>query len=306
MSAQTIFARRARPTTVVLLIIAVAASMAHTSPVRPAPPTETPTCRPAGPLIRLPSLQEGSGVGVSRQNSRRVWAHNDSGKPVLVAMDDQGAVAGQIQLTGAHVEDWEAMAVGPCPAGSCLFVGDIGDNDAQRKRITIYRVPEPASGSEAVTAHDAFHANYPDGAHDAETLLVTPKGELYVVTKGDTGPVAVYRFPRDLQNGATVKLERVGQPRDRGRAGADDRITDGAISPDGTWVALRTNRDLRWYRAADLLSGNWREASRVNLTALGEPQGEGVTFADNETLYLVGEGGGKSRPGTFARLMCIY
>ena len=116
----------------------------------------------------------------------------------------------------------------------------------------------------------------------------------------------MYRLPRDIKNGATVELARVGTPRDKSRAGADDRITDGAVSPDGTWVALRTNHDLRWYRAADLLSGNWREASRVDLTALGEPQGEGVTFADNETLYLVGEGGGKSQPGTLAQLTCSF
>jgi hypothetical protein len=31
-----------------------------------------------------------------------------------------------------------------------------------------------------------------------------------------------------------------------------------------------------------------------------------VTFASDTVLYLVGEGGGKSRPGTFARLSCTF
>ena len=38
--------------------------------------------------------------------------------------------------------------------------------------------------------------------------------------------------------------------------------------------------------------------------SLGEPQGEGVTFGDGSAVFLMGEGGGKKMPGTFARLTC--
>jgi hypothetical protein len=253
----------------------------------------------------VPALTEGSGVAVSRHLPRRAWAHNDSGRPLLVVLNEHGAVIGQLQLTGARVEDWEAMATGPCPAGSCLYVGDIGDNSAGRKQITIYRVPEPASTAQAADARDVFHATYPDGPHDAEALLVTPTGDIYIVTKGETGPSAVYRFPRDVKTGTTVELERLGTPRET-KAGKDDRITDGAVSPNGAWVALRTNSDVLFYQSADLLTGNWREAGRVNLAALKEPQGEAISFADDQTLFLIGEGGGNSQPGTFARLMCTF
>jgi hypothetical protein len=58
------------------------------------------------------------------------------------------------------------------------------------------------------------------------------------------------------------------------------------------------------YHTEDLLAGNWQEARRIALDQLREPQGEGITFADDRTMYLVGEGGGKSRPGTFGRLTC--
>ena len=104
----------------------------------------------------------------------RVWSHNDSGEPVLYGLDERGKVTARLRLTGAKVEDWEAVAVGPCPSGSCLFVADIGDNDAARKQITVYRVPEPAGNAETVNVTDVFHATYPDGPHDAETLLVAP------------------------------------------------------------------------------------------------------------------------------------
>lgn len=263
-----------------------------------------PQCRAAGPLVRIPELPEVSGIAASRRVPGRFWTHNDSGEPVLVALDARGSVTGRLRLTGATAEDWEAIAVGPCPAGSCLFVADIGDNDARRRRVTIYRVPEPSSAGDAVTGSDAFHVTYPDGPQDAESLLVTPDGRLHIVTKGETGPIALYRFPSDLRPGASVQLERVGGPRGSGGADDDHRITDGAVSPDGAWIVLRTTRALVFYSTPELMTGNWREAARLDLTGLREPQGEGVTFGADNTIYLAGEGGGRSQPGTFARLAC--
>jgi hypothetical protein len=195
-------------------------------------------CKPAGMRVTLPALPEASGVTLGKSVATRLWMHNDSGAPELLAVDTGGKLAGRVTLTGARVEDWEALASGPCGKRSCLYIGDIGDNKASRKQVTIYRIPEPSQVSGAVKA-EAFHAAYPDGSHDAEALLVAPDGTLFVVTKGDTGPVAVYKFPRELQSGTTMKLERVGKavaekPRD------DARVTDGAFSADGRWVVLRT------------------------------------------------------------------
>jgi hypothetical protein len=247
-------------------------------------------------------LPEASGVAVSRRSPGRLWTHNDSGA-VLVALDAKGAVTQRVQLAGTKIEDWEAIGVGACPGGSCVYIADIGDNQAGRKRITIHRVPEPAAEA-SVTVKDTFYATYPDGAHDAETLLVAPDGGLFIVTKGETSAVGLYRFPRDLRPGATHQLERVGKPRASGTATDTGRITDGSVSPDGTWVVLRTKQSLAFHRASDLFAGNWVEAGRLDLRPTGEPQGEGVAIAVDGTLFLTGEGGGKSQPGTFARFAC--
>ena len=274
------------------------------SPGRPATaqaPQPAPQCTPAAALVAVPELSEGSGIAASRLTPGRFWAHNDSGDPVLFALDSTGRVVGRLQLPGASVDDWEAVAVGSCPSGSCIYVADIGDNNGTRKRITLYRAPEPAAATGPAEVKDVFHATYPDGAHDAEALLVAADGRLHVVTKGNTGPVALYRFPAELQAGSTMRLERVGEPRPRG---STDKITDGAVSPDGRWVVLRSTRALLFYRATDLWAGNWREAGRVALDTVGEPQGEGVTFGADNSLYLISEGGGWKQPGRFARLTC--
>lgn len=262
-----------------------------------------PACQPAGAPVQIAELPEGSGVAASRRSPGRLWAHNDSGKPVLLALDTNGALVGRVIVSNAKVEDWEAIAVGPCPGGDCIYVGDIGDNNARRPGVTIYRIPEPANATGSAAA-DVFNVRFPDGAHDAEALLVSPRGEILVVTKGETGPVGVYRMPRDAKPGATVTLEPVGTLRQSVKPA--ERITDGAISPSGAWVALRTNGAVLFYRTEALVSGNWQEAARVSLKSLGEPQGEGITFGDDKTIFLVGEGGGKSRPGTLGRLTCAF
>jgi hypothetical protein len=272
-----------------------------------------PQCRATGPVAQIPELSEASGIAASRRTPGRFWAHNDSGEPVLVALNDRGAVTGRVRLTGVMLEDWEATAVGPCPSGSCVYVADIGDNSGNRKSITVYRIPEPDATSDHSTPAEAFHATYPDGPHDAEALLVTGKGDLFVVTKGNSGPVTVYQFPRDVRPGSTVALTRVGQPYAAGKKDRDEddkegeaRVTDGTVSPNGQWIVLRSNNMLYVFPAAEVTSGTWRNETRVDLTNVREPQGEGVTFADDTTLVLVGEGGGKSRAGTFVRLTCTF
>jgi len=260
-------------------------------------------CRPAGPLVQISELPEASGIAISRTVPGRLWAHNDSGQSQVFALDVHGKVTARVQVTGATVEDWEAMAVGPCPDGSCLFMADIGDNSAKRQSVTVYRVAEPSGKEAAVTGADAIEMKYPDGAHDAEALLVTPDGSILIVTKGETGPVNVYRAPANVRPGAAVTLERIGASI-QGKATQEQRITDGAVSPDGQWVALRSRGSLVFFRTTDFLKGQWNEARRVDLAALREPQGEGIALGSNNTVFLAGEGGGKGQPGTLTRFTC--
>ena len=88
------------------------------------------------------------------------------------------------------------------------------------------------------------------------------------------------------------------------KPGVESRVTDGAVSPDGQWTALRTKSSLAFYRTSELLAGRWREARRVSLTPLNEPQGEGVALGPDFTVFVGGEGGGKDQPGTFGRFSC--
>jgi hypothetical protein len=264
--------------------------------------TATAPCTAVRELVRLPGIPEASGVAASRRTTDVVWVLNDSGEPVVTALNADGSVLGRVRLEGAEIVDWEDIALARCGERSCLYVGDIGDNKQSRDRITIYRATEPAPG-DASAAAEAFSGVYPDGAHDAEALFVTPDGSMFVITKGDAGPIALYRFPRDARAGALSRLERVG-PVLAARVDREDRPTGADLSPDGQWVAVRTTSRITFYRTADLTAGRWNEAFRFDLRSLGEPQGEGIAFGPSGAVYVAGEGGGKSRGGTFGRLAC--
>jgi hypothetical protein len=237
----------------------------------------------------LRDLPEASGVTLSRRTPGLLWAHNDSGPPVLHALDASGAARGQVRIPNASVDDWEDITTGPCPGGSCLYIADIGDNNRLRRRVTIYRLPEPQPGDGQSAAAETFTARYPDGPHDAEGLFISGD-ELFIVTKDSTA--GVYRFPQPLDAGAEMTLERVAELPLR-------RVTGADVSADGAWVVARTGDEAVFYRAADLAGGTPRGIS-VSLRELDEPQGEGVALDAGGMLYLVSEGGG----GRFAAMRC--
>jgi hypothetical protein len=265
-------------------------------------PVADAACQGGTMIARLPEIREASGLAASRQHEGVLWTHNDSGKPMVYALGTDGSMRGRVQVVGAQVDDWEDIAVGPCPQGSCLYIADIGDNKASRARIAIYRVPEPAPSATTTQPADVFYATYPDHAQDAETLFIGPNGTLYIVSKGEGSPITIYRFPDRLAAGSAVGLERVATLANK--VGRDLRVTDGDITWDGKWIGLRTIAAVDFYRASDLLRGAPAPPIALNLSGLQEPQGEGLAFARDGTVYLAGESGDGTRGGTLARVSC--
>jgi hypothetical protein len=256
--------------------------------------------------VPLPDLPEASGITHSTAGSDLFWTFNDSGTPTLFGIDSNGDVKARVGVTNARVGNWEDISSGPChnagPAAhrarGCLYIADIGDNDAQRESIRVYRVAEPSPADRATQPVEVFDGKYPDGPHDAEAAFVLPDGGLYVITKDKYS--RVYRFP--LRPGAMATLERAAVL-------PLNNVTDADASPDGARVAVRTKEDVVFYRAAELLAGDVEHGDAVNTADVGEPQGVGVAFGPANTVVLAGEGGGRkqlARPGTLAALQCQF
>jgi len=235
-------------------------------------------------------IDEASGMVASRGQAGVLWVHNDSGDSARVfAMDIAGKTLGVFNLAGVEATDWEdlSLGAGPMPGPGTqpwLYIGDIGDNSEKRPSISVVRIPEPdaaeAEGGE-VTVEDAeiLTLTYPDGAHNAETLLVDPDdGELVIVTKGDT--TGVYHLPGPIVKGGAYELASVPEAKIPLTV-----TTGGDISPLGDFVIVRTYIEARlWLRPpgtglAEAFAG---EPCVVPLNL--EVQGE--------TLAIAGDGGG--------------
>lgn len=240
-------------------------------------------------------LVELSGLAASRESAGVLYAHNDSGgDPTVFAIGPAGQKLGRFELANATAIDWEDMAVGPCGGETCVYVGDIGDNDAERSDYAIYRAPEPVvsvdmpAGTKEITAQ-RFGFSYPDGSHNAESLLVHPaSGNVYVITKVETGASAVYALTAPLSDGMmATKVTDLVVP-----AGGLREATSAAFHPCGDRFLLRTYDRLFEYVAP---AGGAEAAVFGALPqALGvadEPQGEAVTYGlDGRSIITSSEG----------------
>jgi hypothetical protein len=196
-------------------------------------------------------IKESSGLAASKCSNDVLWTHNDSGNgPLIFAVGSDGKVLGSWKLEGAESVDWEDIAESRSSSGRCqLFVGDIGDNELKRRYISVYRVDEPeaidsasnAAGSGGTVRASEIRLLYPDGPHNAETLLVHPETEdIYVLTKSKDSPAGIYRVRSDVwkaEIGKTaVRMQKVGDlsvP-----AFPVGFVTGGDISADGRRVVI--------------------------------------------------------------------
>jgi hypothetical protein len=236
-----------------------------------------------------PTANELSGLVRSRSQPGLLWSHDDSGAgPLLYGLRADGRVAARPTVSGAQAVDWEDMAAGPGPDGRpLLYVGDIGDNGAQRPAIDVYRVAEPRVGAAATAPAARLRLRYPDGAHDAEALLVDPlRGDLVVVTKA-IGDARAYRASARLPAGSQTTL-RAGPAIDL------SLVTAGDVSADGRVIVLRGyDRVAVWARRGrERLTTTLRRAPCLSPTSLaGEGQGEAIALDRRGTSFLtVAEG----------------
>ncbi|WP_199443279.1 hypothetical protein [Umezawaea beigongshangensis] len=237
-----------------------------------------------------PGLAELSGFA---SDGDRWYAINDS---------DEGSVAVQVLNRSCEVVDTITSPVNPfdvedlarAPDGT-LWLSDTGDNGRTRETIALHEV-SPSGGSRF------YRLTYPDGAHDAEALLLDRSGTPYVVTKEPIGSALVYRPAGPLVAGTTAPMEKVGSvsldstdtPGGPVSGLVGSRVvTGGAVSADGAVAALRTYTDAYLFPVpdGDLVTALKSDPVRVPLP--DEPQGEAVAFEPDGTLLS----GSESRNG---------
>lgn len=227
-------------------------------------------------------LTEASGLAVSGE---RFFMVNDGGDALEVyVVDPQCRI--ETVLT-APVDPYDVEDLARAEDGT-LWLADTGDNELARDTVALHALRE--DGQSAL-----FRFTYPDGAHDAEALLLDPSGRPFLVTKDPFGRSGVYTPAGSPAPERSTPLEWVLdlQFNPTGSAGGPVGplgqllVTGGAVSPDGTLAALRTYTDAYVY---DVVDGDVPAALAGTPTRIPlppAPQGEAISFAANGVDLLV-------------------
>jgi hypothetical protein len=245
-----------------------------------------------------PTLGELSGLAVA---GGATYAIGDSGTDnSATVMDGDCATTGTLPVP-VDPYDIEDMGVGP---DGRLWLADTGDNDRVRQTVALISL-DPTTGDGQL-----HRLTYPDGPHDAETLLVQRDGVPLVVTKEVLAANGIYRPTGGatldgLASPGPTALERVGEvrlgPTDTPGGpvpiGGSTLVTGGAVSADGTVAAVRTYTDVYLYSAADGdLVRAMTSTTPVRVALPNEPQGEAVAFTPDGDLLAGSEGAGGLQP----------
>lgn len=239
-------------------------------------------------------IDEASGMADSRSQPGNVWIEQDSGSPAeLALLGYDGSVKGKISVPNADNRDWEELAMGPGPnqGTNYLYIGEIGDNNAQHPFSRIYRLPEPANLQTPITQVERINFRYPDGPRDAEAMFVDPlTKDIYIITKREPNNVRLYRLPYPQNINEVTVAESYGEL-------PITFVTGAAISPDGSEIAVRTYTNIAYWKrnpnqtiADALQNGNTRQ-----LPYRVEPQGEAICFdKEGKGYFTISEKGSAS------------
>ncbi|CAM5459866.1 hypothetical protein [Streptomyces atroolivaceus] len=239
-------------------------------------------------------ITESSGLAASRIHPGVYWTHNDSEDgPYVYAVDSRtGRTVATITMKGVgEPRDVEAISIGP---DGNLYVGDIGDNlGGSWDHVWIYRFPEPKRLADATVRATQFDVTYADGARDAEAMMVHPTtGRVFIASKNEDGG-GLYEGPQKLTAGGANVFRRVGEV---------PWVTDGAFSPDGGELVLRSYFSARGYAFEDGRLGADHAVSvplqgqseSVAYTADGSAMMFGSEGENSEVVRVEVKGGGKA------------
>jgi hypothetical protein len=236
--------------------------------------------------IRDSRITESSGLAASAD---RLWTINDGGSRLQVFELDRTCRVRRTIQAGIDPYDVEDLARA---ADGTLWLADIGDNGLNRSTVALERIRPGGSAT-------LFRLTYPDGPHDAEAVLLTPSGELFIATKEPltsnvytpVGDLSASR-PTALRRVASVGLLPTGTQGGPVGAAGQVLVTGGAVSPDGHTVVLRTYTDAYVWSVPDGdVAAALKSGDRHRIALPPTAQGEAVTFsADGQSLLTSTEG----------------
>lgn len=235
--------------------------------------------------IAARKLREISGMAAAIRHKGSFWTHNDSGDDSFIYLiDSTGRLQALFRLQKVSVYDWEELAAAQLGEDRQpqLLVGDIGDNHASRKHISVHILPEPIAIQSGKVGQIprrqivTLTLTYADGARDAEAMLIdAPHNELIIITKREhkSRIYSTSLFP--LQNRRAVLSFR-GEL-------LFNMVTAASLSPDGTEVVVKSYQQVLYWKRRNLRQplAEMLQTQPHSIRYWPELQGEAIAWADD-------------------------
>lgn len=217
------------------------------------------------------------------------YSLNDSGnEPILYLLDKKGTIQHRCTIKQAENYDWEALAYD----GTHLYIGDIGNNNNDRKNLRIYKVNKDSVKTQSSVKAETIYFQYEDQNafppakkeryFDAESL-VCKNDSLFVFTKNRTEPFdgvsRVYYVP--VSSKENVEAEYLYDLKLKPTNWMEESITDAHLCGEDLFIL--TYAKVYWY--------NWNNDEfelQETYNFKGFSQKEGLTL-DKKYFYLTDE-----------------
>lgn len=240
-----------------------------------------------------PSLSEISGIEFDKDGN--LWAINDSGNSTEIhQIDSLGKVNRSIKITNAKNIDWEDLTQDDF---GHFFIGDFGNNNNERRDLTVYKIENPIDIKTAETEAEIIRFKFfdQDLKNTSDSIknfdleaFVFYKGRLYLFTKNRTKPfdgfTNLYRMEDYASN---QKAKKVSSFKTCQAGKYQCWITSAALSPDRKKLALLGSNKI-WifknWKEDDFFSGELKEIDLGLIT-----QKEAITFLNDSLLVIADE-----------------
>ncbi len=271
------------------------------------------------------SLPEASGLAISTQFSDRLYHINDAGnEPDIYVTDMAGNIEQTISVKGmAQKLDTEELSSGKCGNETCIFVGNIGDNDTARAFIEILWFKEKESYKDGIADLKKLKLTYPDGPHNAEGFFVHPSGDIFLFTKeggkpkelkdlagssAKAKPASVFRIPASVitKGSSSFTMEKVGEIDVASylseHKSKNQIVTGASISSDGERALLLTYSaviEIPWN-----IEDNFKKELNFNVVDLSLEKQEAVAFLPDSSGFIVTTEGKKIEEAPIMQINC--
>ena len=240
-----------------------------------------------------PKLKEISGIEFDK--FKRLWAINDGGNEAkLYRLNEDGSIAKEVLVTNAKNIDWEDMTQNDF---GHFFLGDFGNNNQERKWLTIYKIENPIDIKTDTTEAEIIKFTYPelDGSpitpdkrnFDLEAFVAFGR-HLYLFTKNRTEPFdGITNLYKVGDHAANFDAQLIDSFKTCTTMEKLCWITSAALSPDRTKLVLLDSTSI-WlfenFTGDKFFSG---DVSRIDLGIV--TQKEAITFYDENTIVFTDE-----------------